>query len=139
MLTQTDYGFDRETPTDSDLERVELLAPIFFGSDPSRFKSLKFEGVHDLNGRKVNVISGVAVDGTSVGMSFDVETKLLATFTFPGMMYALGDYRSVDGIMIPFDLNFEPFMHVRLSHLKLNSKIEPSNFDKKERCFDKAN
>jgi carboxyl-terminal processing protease len=139
MTTQTAYGLDRETAIATDLERVELFAPLFMAADPERFRSLKFEGIHDLEGRRVKVISGVTTDGFTAGMSFDAETNVLLTLALPGMMFTLGDYRPVNGIMVPFDLKMEPVMHVKLTHVKLNEKIEASHFEKKERCFDKTN
>jgi len=134
---QTDYGLDQKLYPGMDTSRMELFPAIFSVIDTTYFSSLKFEGSYDLEGRKLNVVTGKIKDGLTVGMAFDAATKLLTRYAPPGMSYSLGDYRKVDGIMLPFSIELENLVKMKLDSVTLNPKIDPANFEKKEKCFDK--
>ena len=39
--------------------------------------------------------------------------------------------------MLPFQINIDPMMHLRLDSVDINGEIDPTNFERKEKCFDK--
>ncbi len=72
-------------------------------------------------------------------MAFDVETKLLVSYIQQFYAVSYGDYRQIENLLLPFDVEREGFMNIELEEIKLNTPIEESNFIKKENCFDRAN
>jgi hypothetical protein len=135
---QADYGLDRNPYSHLDTTRAHLLAPIFNVVEPQYLKGLKYEGEYEIEGRIRQALSATAKDGYDVGLSFDKQTKMLVTIALPGAFFTLRDYRKVDGFTLPFHLDMEGVMNVRLDSLTINPKLDPSNFEKKEKCFDKA-
>lgn len=85
------------------------------------------------------VLTATGPKGASIGLSFDAATKMLISFSAPGLLYQLDDYRKIDGVTVPFHIDLDRVMNVRLNSVTINPKLDPSNFEKKERCFDKAN
>lgn len=137
-LLQADYGADSKLEA-PDPPRMHLYSPIFNALDTDYLKALKFEGEFEVEGRKRRVLSGMTREGMPVGLSFDSETKMLATFSMPGLLYTLGDYRKVEGVTLPFALDLEGLMSVRLSSLTFNTAIDASKFEREQKCFDIAN
>ena len=138
-LVQADYGVDRNLYENTDTSRVELFSAVFNTLDSAFPKALKYEGIFDIEGRKRHVISGKSPTGYDIGLSFDVETKMLVTYSQPGALFTLSDYRMVDGVVLPFEIDMDGQMKVRLSSLVLNTKLDPATFEKREKCFDKPN
>lgn len=136
---ETDYGLSGDAVPVADPENADFFAPYFRAMDLDYLKGLKYEGEWEVDGRMRHALSATNLHGQSVGLSFYSDTKLLASFSLPGSLFTFGDYRKVDGIMIPFRVEINRVMDVRLSTVKLNSTIDPSEFAKRDKCFDKAN
>lgn len=138
-LVQADYGIDTKIPEGRDAVTTHLFSPVFNTLDPDFLKTLKFEGTFDIEGRKRHVLSGTSPTGYAIGLSFDAETKMLVTYSQPGLLYELGDYKKSDGFALPFRIQMDGLMKITLASISLNPKIDPKAFEKKEKCFDKAN
>lgn len=138
-LVQADYGIDTKIPEGRDAATTHLFSPVFNTLDPDFLKTLKFEGTFDIEGRKRHVLSGTSPTGYAIGLSFDAETKMLVTYSQPGLLYELGDYKKSDGFALPFRIQMDGLMKITIASISLNPKIDPKAFEKKEKCFDKAN
>lgn len=136
---QTDYGLSGEAFPIGDPTRADLFGPYFAAMDLEFLKGLKFEGEFELDGRMRVILSGMSDKGVSVGLSFDKETKLLVTFTQGPILFTFSDYRKIDGIMLPFRVEMDRIMDVKLDSIKIGSKIDAATFEKKVKCFDKPN
>ncbi len=136
---QSEYGITREIPGDTDTAKVEIFAPLNDLMKKDYFKSLKYQGIFDRNDRKVHLIEGVTKENYTVALAFDVETKMLIGYVLQYYGISFGDYRKVENVMLPFSIEREGFMDIKLDEIKINSPIEESNFSKKLNCFDVAN
>ncbi len=138
-FVQADYGLDTDLTTEVDTARIEIFSPINNLIKNDAFKSLTYQGIFDRQGRKAHIIEAETAEYTNVAMAFDVETKLLVSYIqqFYGVSY--GDYRQIENLLLPFDIEREGFMNIELEEIKLNPAIEESIFMKKENCFDRGN
>jgi hypothetical protein len=136
---QADYGTDRDLYPYYDTTRFHLLSAFFDVLDPDYLRAITYEGEFEIDGRMRQVLSAINDKGVAVGMSFDSTTKMLVSYSSRSMVYTLGDYRKVDGITLPFQIEMERVSKIKLNSVNLNPKLDPSNFEKKEKCFDKAN
>lgn len=136
---QSDYGIDRPLYQNIDTSRYQLFSPVFDVLDPDYLKGIKYEGEYEVEGHMRQVLTATGPKGASIGLSFDAATKMLISFSAPGLLYQLDDYRKIDGVTVPFHIDLDRVMNVRLNSVTINPKLDPSNFEKKERCFDKAN
>ena len=136
---QSDYGDDRVLYANIDTSHVHLFSPVFDVLDPDYLKGLKFEGEYEVDGHMRQVLSAVGPKGIAVGLSFDSKTKMLVSLSLPGELFMLDDYRKVEGVMLPFHVDADRIMNIRLLTVSLDPKLDPSTFEKKVRCFDKAN
>jgi hypothetical protein len=136
---QTDIGLDQELYPGVDTSRYELFSTVFNPIDPDFMTSLKFEGEADLDGRQVNVLTGVTDSGVRIGMAFEVSSKLLVRYTLLNITYNVGDYRQTGPVKLPFAIEIEKLLTIQLDTVTLNPEIDPAKFEKKERCFDKPN
>ncbi|MFZ1700712.1 MAG: S41 family peptidase [Pyrinomonadaceae bacterium] len=134
---QADYGMNNDFGTTADAERADLFSPYFLGLDLEYLRGLKFEGEYEVEGSMRYVLSATSPEGFPVGLSFEAESKLLKTFSLPGMLYTFGDYRLIGGLKIPFQIDLDRAMNIRLDSVVLDPKFDPSVFEKKENCFDK--
>ncbi|MFN0140237.1 MAG: S41 family peptidase [Pyrinomonadaceae bacterium] len=139
FFQQADYGLTGDLFPIGDATRADIFGPYFAAMDLEFLQGLKFEGEFDLDGRKRVILSGTSDKGVGVGLSFDKETKLIVTFTQGPVLFTFGDYRKVDGLMLPFRIKIDRIMDVRLDSIKLNTKIDPATFEKKIKCFDTPN
>ena len=103
------------------------------------FKSLNYLGAFDLQSKKTHVIEAITADNLTVAFAFNVETKMLVSYTRQNFVVFFDDYRPVNKVKLPFRINRGPFMNVLLDEIKLNSVIEESNFVVKENCYDRVN
>lgn len=138
-FVQTDYGMNRDLPNFVDVVDRDIFAPIRALASSDYFLSLKSQGIYDRDGRKVHLIDGKSKDGMLIALAFDVETKMLAYFT--GSYYGLSfsDYEKVGELTLPHFIERERLMNITLSSIKVNTKIDPANFEKKQNCFDRVN
>ncbi|MDQ3064582.1 MAG: S41 family peptidase [Acidobacteriota bacterium] len=138
-FVQADYGLNTDLTTEFDTARIEIFAPINNLIKNDTFKSITYQGIFDRQGRKAHVIEAKTAEYTNVAMAFDVETKLLVSYIQQFYVVSYGDYRQIENLLLPFDVEREGFMNIELEEIKLNTPIEESNFMKKENCFDRAN
>jgi carboxyl-terminal processing protease len=135
-FVQADYGAENELHG-YDTAKTHLFAPLTNLTDPALFNSLEYLGEFAGDGQKLKLIQGTIGPGMIVALAFDSTTNLLVRCSFPGFSYTLGDYRKVDTLTLPFAIKLEHMMDIKLDSIKLNGKIDPANFQKKEKCFDK--
>lgn len=139
LLVQTDFGAVTEIPFEQRTERVDPFLPFYGLLNKNSFKSLKYQGAFDRQGRKAHVIEAVSIEGTTLALAFDVETKFLVSYNGTYFGFSFGDYRKVGNLMIPFTIEREGLMQIRLDEAKINQMIDEAVFTKKENCFDRAN
>lgn len=137
-FVQTDYGMNRELPSFSDVVDRDIFAPLRALTDSDYFLSLKSQGIYDRDGRKVHLIDGKSKDGMLIALAFDVETKMLVNFTGSYYGIAFADYEKVGDLTLPHFIERERIMNITLDSIKLNTKIDPANFEKKQNCFDRV-
>lgn len=138
-IVQADFGLDRVLFPNTDTTNVHLFAPFFNALDLDYLRGLKYEGDYEVEGRMRQVLSATSPAGLPVGLSFDTRTKMLVTFSLPGLLYTLGDYRRTGDIMVPHQIDLDAILAIKLSSVTLNPKLDPGNFQKKEKCFDIPN
>ncbi|HKX84242.1 MAG TPA: S41 family peptidase [Pyrinomonadaceae bacterium] len=136
---QADYGVTRDIPFFPDVVDKDILAPIRALANADYFVYLKDQGTFDRDGRKVNLLDGRTKNGMIIAMAFDVETKMLVNFTGSYYGISFGDYRKTGAIMLPYRIERERIMNIILDSVKVNSAIDPLNFERKQNCFDIAN
>ena len=136
---QSDYGIDSSLYPNADTKRVQLFAPYFDVLDPEYLKAIKYEGEYEVDGHMRQVLSATGPNSAAIGLSFDSGTKMLVSYSAPGILYMLDDYRKIGGVMLPFHVDQDRVMNVHLSSVTINTTLDPSNFKKKEKCFDKVN
>jgi outer membrane lipoprotein-sorting protein len=135
---QADYGVNRDSIVNTDTAEIEIFAPLYSLFRKDSFKSFVYQGAYAREGRKAHVIEAVTKENHTIALAFDVESKLLVSYTAEYYGISFGDYRTVDKIMLPFHINRERMMNIKLDEIKLNPAIEASVFMKKENCFDKV-
>jgi C-terminal peptidase prc len=138
-FVQTDYGMNRQLPSFDDVVERDILAPIRALADNDYFLSLKSQGIYDRDGRKVHLIDGKSKEGMLIALAFDVETKMLVNFTGSYYGIAFADYEKVGDLTLPHFIERERIMNITLDSIKLNTKIDPANFERKQNCFDRVN
>lgn len=137
-IMQTDFGLTTELPI-SVPDTRDILSPILALADKNGFKTLKYEGIFDRQGRKAHLINAVRQTGETVALGFDVETKMLVGYAGADMTWSLGDYQKVQDLTLPFSIKKAGLMDVTIYEIKLNVPIDESNFKKKINCFDRPN
>lgn len=133
----SDLGLRIERPMITSLSDDDFLYPLIRSMKPENYKKLNYLGVFERKDRKVHLIDGKTVDGVTVAIYFDTETKLLAGFEGPTGGLSFGDYRRIGDVMFPFNISSQDFLNIQLSEVKFNPKIDPAVFDSKVYCFDR--
>jgi carboxyl-terminal processing protease len=139
LILQTDYGMTREMPKFVDIVETDILSPIRSLTKPAFFVSLKYQGVFARGERKVHLIDGKSKDGMLVALAFDSDTGLLVNFTGAYYGVSFDDYRKTGDLLLPYEIERERIMTITLDEVKINQAIDPANFIRKEKCFDREN
>jgi len=108
-----------------------------------QFSRITFGGKPKIDGRDVYLLRGTNSSGKRESLFFDVETGLLvrrttSTITPVGTIpeqIDFSDYRSVDGIMMPFTIRVSAidsnYSVVRkFTEIKVNVSVDPKQFNK---------
>lgn len=139
-FVQTEYGLDREAPLTIKIEEFEIFAPFYNLFKKDLFKSLNYLGAFDMLGAKAHVIEATTTNDQTIAFAFNVETKMLVSYTTENSYVVLfDDYRPVGKVKLPFNINRGSFMKIQLDEIKLNAPIAEGNFVESENCYDKAN
>jgi hypothetical protein len=138
-LLQADYGIKRELPIEINTAEIEVFAPINNLAKKDFFKSLNYQGAFDRIGKQAHVIEAVTKENVKIWLAFEVESKMLVSYTSESFSVFYDDYRRVETVSLPFRITKEPYMDIKLDEIKLNAPIEAGNFTAKENCFDKPN
>ncbi len=133
---ESDIGLQKDLPPPPNAASADLFGPITTLSDLNNFKSLKFLGDFERDGRKCHVIEG-KYGSFPVALLFDIETKMLVSFGTLGAPVSFGDYRKVGAVMLPFHIALERNYDIDMTDIKINISVDESHFKKKENCFDK--
>jgi carboxyl-terminal processing protease len=135
-IFQNDLGTDLEVQF-TESARAHPLWPILGLTDLDYFTSLSYTGTFDREGRNTAVVEGKTRDGIEVAFAFDIQTKMLVNYTGRSVSTSFADYRKVGNLSLPYEIRREGGMGIHLEEVKVNAPIDPSVFDKKERCFDR--
>jgi carboxyl-terminal processing protease len=139
-FVQNDYGLKYEFTFEINTAEIEIFAPLNNLFKKETFKSLNYQGAYDRMGKQAHVIEALTTAGNqTVWLAFDVETKMLVSYTGEFFTFFYDDYRLVENVMLPFHITRQPYMDIKLSEIKLNPPVEENNFTVKKNCFDKAN
>lgn len=148
-------GFDGKTAWEKSSRGVRDLegTPLFYLKRyPNLFKDLKlqgqftrlnYRGKDKIDGKEVNLLAGVGVDGKGERLYFDAQTGLLvrritSTTTIVGIIpeqVDYEDYRDVDGMKLPFTIrvtSIDSFWSStrKFTEIKLNGPIDETKFNK---------
>jgi carboxyl-terminal processing protease len=139
-FVQTEYGLDNEAPLTVKIEEIELFSPIHNLLKKEFFKSLNYLGAFDMLGTKAHVIEAITPGDQTLAFAFNVETKMLVSYTTQQSYVVLfDDYRAVGKVLLPYNINRGSFMKLQLNEIKLNVPIADDNFAESENCYDRVN
>jgi hypothetical protein len=133
----SEVGVKYEAPSAASLAEGDFLYSLTRSMKPENYKKLEYLGVFDRKDRKVHLIDGKTLDGVTVAIYFDTETKLLAGFEGPSGGLSFGDYRKIGNLMFPYNISSQDFLNIQLTEVKLNPQIDPAVFETRVYCFDK--
>lgn len=136
---KADYGAERKIPFMISITEFEPIAPISLILEVENFTSISYLGVFEREGRKVHVVDGKDKEGETFAATFDIETKMLASFTGLPLTISFSDYRKIGDLMVPFAVDRGQVILIRFDDIKINNQIDPATFQHKDQCFDKAN
>ncbi|MGQ0542325.1 MAG: S41 family peptidase [Blastocatellia bacterium] len=136
---KADYGAERKLPFPVAVTEFEPIAPIALILEKENVVSLAYLGIFEREGRKVHVIEGKDKEGDTFAATFDVGTKMLASFTGLSLTISYGDFRKIGDLMLPFVIERGQVIIIRFDDIKINNRIDPATFQHKDQCFDKAN
>ncbi len=139
VFKQTGVGYETKERSPFDSADFATLAPFLKAMDMNYLRGLKDEGEYEVAGRKRKILSAHSPEGLYIGLTFDEATGMLATFSLPSIMYTMSDYRLVDGVLVPFKIDSDRGSLIIFTSVKLNTKPDPSEFERKPKCFDVAN
>jgi hypothetical protein len=148
-------GFDGKTAWEKssrgvrDLEGTQLF---YLKRYPDLFRDLKlqgqftrisYRGKDKIDGKDVNLLIGIGVDGKGERLYFDAQTGLLvrritSTTTVVGLIpeqVDYEDYREVDGMKVPFTIritSIDSFWSStrKFTEIKLNVPVDETKFNK---------
>lgn len=133
----SDLGMNIERPLTMSIAESDFLYSIMRSMEVENYKRLAYLGVFDRGPRKVHLVDGKTKDGVTVAIYFDTETKMLSGFEGPTGGLSFDDYRKVGNLMFPYNISSQEYLNIKLTDVKLNTKIDPKVFERKENCFDK--
>ncbi len=137
ITLSSDFGLNVERPWAMSIAETDFLHSITRSMKPENYKKLVYLGIFDRGERKVHLIDAKTVEGVTVAIYFDTETKMLAGFEGPTGGLSFDDYRKIGQLMFPYNISSQEFLNIKLADVKLNTKIDPKVFEKKENCFDR--
>lgn len=133
-----DLGIDQIVPFPVEIEKSDIISMLRSGFRVDDFKTLKYLGEYELEGRKVHLIDGQTTSGASIALTYHSETLLLAGYEGPNGGMKFDDYRRVGEVMLPFRIYNRAGLDIKFDEIKLNTKIDPSVFEHRERCYDRV-
>lgn len=139
IIVQTDFGTEESIPIGGGAAESDFFNPIDKFVKGDSFQSLSYQGIFDRDGRKCHVIEARAKSGETIGLAFDVETKLLVSYAARSFTVTYGDYRKVGTLLFPFLIDIGRAGKVLLDMISIDQTIDPAVFRKKENCFDRPN
>ncbi len=99
------------------------------------YNQVLYVGEYERNGKPAILLRAITADGIENAFAFDKASKLLLQRTGAYLNSSYDDYRSVDGLMVPFWQTRSDSMIIKLSEFKLNVPVEDSFFVPKDNCF----
>ena len=139
ILLQTDFGTEESIDNKVGSNLLDLFAPIRVLMDDETIQSLNYQGIFARDGRKCHVIEAKTKNGESIGLAFDVETKLLVSYAARAYTVGYSDYRKVSDLQIPFGMDMGRSGSLRLDSIVVDQPIDEAIFIRKENCFDRPN
>lgn len=148
-------GYDGKTAWERSSQGVRDLGGtplIYLKRYPDLFKDIKlqgqftrlsYRGKDKIDGKDVNLLIGLGVDGKGERLYFDAQTGLLvrritSTTTMVGLIpeqVDYEDYRDVDGMKVPFTIrvtSIDSFWSStrKFTEIKLNAPLDETKFNK---------
>ena len=123
------------------LEELKLESEFYLPIDMlSKYSDLKLNDVSVINGDTVYVVDGKASEYRNIKLYFNTKTGLLqrqvllnrTPLGYLPVETDFKDYRSVNGILLPFSVhtaNYEHVQDVKFDNISANLNIENSRFD----------
>ncbi|MBP6003259.1 MAG: hypothetical protein KA746_07480 [Pyrinomonadaceae bacterium] len=136
-VRQSDFGIDVDTPVPRSIKDVDIFSTILELLDHENLVSLEFQGAFDRDGRRCNIIQARSKIGATIGLAFDVETKMLVSYADRYSTTEFGDYRRVGALTMPHLVNMGSTLSLFIDKIEINQPIDEAYFKRKENCFDK--
>lgn len=136
-ITQSDYGIDTAVTLPTAASNVDLFDTIFLALDVEAIRSLSYLGIFDRDGRKCHIIEATFKNGKSASLAFDVETKMLVSMADRYSVSGYGDYRKVNGLMMPFRVDVGTGRSLLFDKITLDENLSDDLFKRKENCYDR--
>jgi carboxyl-terminal processing protease len=136
------YYLQSDLTGNSDYDSARQMREMSLASDlqemlkiKDTYNQLLYVGEYDRNGKAAILLRAITADGVETAFVFDKVSKLLLQRTGAYLNSSYGDYRKVDGLMVPFWQTRSDSMVIKLSEFKLNVPVEDSFFVPKDNCF----
>ncbi len=132
----TDLGSQTSATTPFSIAQADSFYPIREFVDPSSFKSAKYLGIFDRDGKKTHVIEVKSAYGDTLGLAFDTTTGLLISYAGMYGSVTYSDYRKAGDLLLPHKIETGSTFSILLSTISINVPIDEAVFRKKQHCFD---
>lgn len=116
---------------------IDIFEPIKLVLSPDFFKSLKFDGTFDDDGKKLSIIEGRTKDDRTYFVSFDMATGLPFRISDGVLFSVFDDYRREGAFLLPRRVKSGGIVEILISSIRIGEKIDRSVFVKHESCFDR--
>jgi carboxyl-terminal processing protease len=136
------YYLRSDLTGNSELESPQQITEFMLEADLQEllkvkelYRQMLYVGEYQRRGKPAILVKGITTDGLEIAFAFDKASKLLLQRTGIYINSSYDDYRSVDGLMMPFWQSRSESMVLKLTDFKLNVPVEDSFFVPKDNCF----
>lgn len=99
------------------------------------YPKIKFLGVFERQGRKINLIEATSNDGIKFAFVFDAETKFLTSRSGQNFEATFEGYKKTGNLLFPMKQTRNTSMKILINEVKFNSIIDDKKFLKENNCF----
>jgi hypothetical protein len=136
FTVQTDLGTETSIDTPFPIEQADSFYPLRVFAEPSTFKSAKYLGIFDREGKKAHVIEISSNFGDNLGLAFETTTGLLISYAGRYGSVTYSDYRKTGSLLLPYKIETGSTFSILLGTISLNVTIDEAVFRRKQHCFD---
>jgi carboxyl-terminal processing protease len=101
------------------------------------YPKIKYTGIFERLGRKINLIEATSKEGIKTAFAFDAETKFLVSRSGTYFDATFEDYAKTGEIMYPMTQSRSFQLKIKLTEVNFNTKIDDKKFVKEDNCFTK--